>query len=135
LFSTIRIKDRKSEPIEPILALGRKHMAHNHGSEYQVRIVHGDGTEELSGWLNSAEQVAQVIAADRKPQGKAYWIRARNVLCADCPPNVERSTVECPLANTQTPRYSPHDSRYLVEVGSKSRYELEVAVWNRRWTA
>ena len=51
-------------------------MAHNHGSEYQVRIVHGDGTEELSGWLSSAEQVAQAIAADRKPQGKAYWIRA-----------------------------------------------------------
>ena len=55
-------------------------MAHNHGSEYQVRIVHGDGTEELSGWLNSAEQVAQTIAADRKSQGKAYWLRARNVL-------------------------------------------------------
>jgi hypothetical protein len=27
-------------------------MAHNHGSEYQVRIVHEDGTEKLSGWLN-----------------------------------------------------------------------------------
>jgi len=26
-------------------------MAHNHGSEYQVRIVRGDGTEELTVWL------------------------------------------------------------------------------------
>ena len=110
-------------------------MAHNHGSEYQVIIVHGDGTEELSGWLSSAEQVAQAIAADRKPQGKAYWIRARNVLCADCPPSTERSTVECPLADTQTARYSPHDSRYLVDVGTKSRCEVEVSVWSRRWTA
>src|SRR5450759_4905720 len=75
---------RKSEPPKPpnpSWRLGRKHMAHNHGSEYQVRIVHGDGTEELSGWLNSAEQVAPAIAADRKPQGKAYWVRARNVVC------------------------------------------------------
>ena len=31
----------------------RKHMAHNHGNEYQVRIVHEDGTEELSGWMKS----------------------------------------------------------------------------------
>jgi len=28
-------------------------MAHNHGNEYQIRIVREDGTEELSGWMNS----------------------------------------------------------------------------------
>jgi hypothetical protein len=106
----------------PSFALGRKHMAHNHGSEYQVRIVRGDGTEELSGWLNSAEQVAQAIAADPKPQGKAYWVRARNVVCTECPDREER-IVECPLTNIPSPRYSPHDSRYMVEVGLKSRYE------------
>jgi len=120
-----------SQPSQPILALGRKHMAHNHGSEYQVRIVHGDGTEELSGWLNSAEQVAQAIAADRKPQGKAYWLQTR---CPDCPDSEQR-IVECPLTDIPSPRYSPHDSRYLVEVGSKSRYELEVAIWDRHRAA
>ena len=109
-------------------------MAHNHGSEYQVRIVRGDGTEELSGWLNSAEQVAEAVAADRKPQGKAYWVRARNVLCTDCPDREQR-IVECPLTGIPSPRYSPHDSRYLVEVGSKSRYELEVVTWNRHRAA
>ena len=109
-------------------------MAHNHGSEYQVRIVHADGTEELSGWLNSAEQVAQAIAADREPQGKTCWLRARNVLCPDCPDREQR-IVECPLADIPSPRYSPHDSRYLVEVGSKSRYELEVGIWNRHRAA
>ncbi len=110
-------------------------MAHNHGSEYQVRMVHGDGTEELSEWLSSAEQVAQAIAADRKPQGKAYWVRTRNILCAACPSDMERRIVECPLTDIPSPRYSPHDSRYLVEVGSKSRYQLEVAVWSRHRAA
>ena len=109
-------------------------MAHNHGSEYQVRIVHADGTEELSGWLNSAEQVAQAITADCKPQGKAYWVRARNVLCADCP-DKEQRIVECPVADIPSPRCSPHDSRYLMEVGSKSRYELEVVTWQRHRAA
>src|ERR1017187_7339048 len=75
---------RKSGASEPILALGRKHMAHNHGSEYQVRIVHEDGTEELSGWLNSAEQFAQAIAASPRPQGKVYWLPERKHLCSNC---------------------------------------------------
>jgi hypothetical protein len=110
-------------------------VAHNHGNEYQVRIVRGDGTEELSGWLSSAEQVAQAIAADRKPQGKGYWLRARNVLCTDCPDGDERIIVECPLTGIPSPRYSPHDSRYLVELGSKSRYELEAVTWNRHRVA
>jgi len=35
-------------------------MAHNHGNEYQVKIVHEDGTEELSGWVNSEEQHPQI---------------------------------------------------------------------------
>ena len=25
-------------------------MAHNHGSEYQVKVIHEDGTEALSEW-------------------------------------------------------------------------------------
>jgi hypothetical protein len=36
-------------------------MAHSHGDEYQVKIVHEDGTEELSGWMNSEGQVAQAM--------------------------------------------------------------------------
>ena len=38
-------------------------MAHNHGNEYQIRIVREDGIEELSGWMNSTEQVAQAMLA------------------------------------------------------------------------
>ena len=99
-------------------------MAHNHGCEYQVRIIRGNGTEELSGWLNSAEQVAEAIAADREPRDKAYWLRTRNVLCADCPDR-EQSIVEYPLTDSPTPRYNPHDSLYLVEVGSKSWCQVD----------
>ena len=109
-------------------------MAHNHGSEYQVRIVRGDGTEELSGWLNSAEQVPQAIATCHRPQDKAYWLLERNVLCSNCRDSGQR-VMEYPLTDIPSPRCSPHDSRYLVEVGSKSRYELEVVVWNRHRAA
>lgn len=56
-------------------------MAHNHGNEYQVKIVYENGSEELSGWMNSEEWVAQAMAAVHRPQVKAYWLRARNVLC------------------------------------------------------
>ena len=59
-------------------------LSHNHVNEYQVKIVHEDGTEELSGWMNSEEQVTQVMAAVHKPQGKGYWVRVRNVLGPNC---------------------------------------------------
>jgi hypothetical protein len=104
-------------------------MAHNHGSEYQVKIVYADGTEKLSGWLNSPEQVAQAVGASRRLRSKVYWLLERNVLCPDCLDREQR-VMEYPLTDIPSPRCSPHDSRYLVEVGSKSRYELEVVVWN-----
>ena len=104
-------------------------MAHNHGSEYQIRIICGDGTEELSGWLNGEEEVAQAIAAHHRPQAKAYWLLERIVRCPNCLDRGQK-VMEYPLADIPSPRCRPHDSRYLVEVGSKSRYELEVNIWN-----
>src|SRR5260370_4663330 len=82
-------------------------LAHNHGNEYQVKIVHEDGTEELSGWMNSADQVTQVMAAVHKPQGKGYWLRVRNVLCPNCLDSEQR-IVECPLEDIPSSRCSPH---------------------------
>ena len=122
-------RPRKSETI---LALGRRQMVDNHGYEYQVRIVHEDGTEELSGWMNSQEQLAQAMAAVRRAQGKAYWLRKRSVLCPDCF-DTQQIIVECPIADDPSPRYRPHDSRYLLAVGSRNRYELlEVVIGGRR---
>ena len=98
-------------------------LSHNHSNEYQVKIVHEDGTEELSAWMNSAEQVTQVMAAVHRPQGKGYWVRVRNVLGPNCLDREQR-IVECPLADIPSSRCSPHDSRYLEAVGSRDRWTL-----------
>ena len=107
-------------------------MANINGNEYQVRIVREDGTEELSGWMNSEEQLAQAMAGLRRAQGKACWLRERNVLCPDCFDKEQIIIVECPITGILSPRYRPHDSRYLVAVGSRNRHEfLEVAMGSR----
>ncbi len=98
-------------------------MGHNHGNEYQVKIVHEDETEELSGWTNSEAQVAQAMAAVHRPQGNAYWLRERNVVCPDCLAREQR-ILEFPFADIPSQRCSPHDSCYLLAVGYKNRYEL-----------
>jgi hypothetical protein len=101
-------------------------MAHEHGSEYQVQIVYEDGTEELSGWMNSEKQVVQAMASVlsvHRPEVKAYWLQERNVLCPNCLDREQR-IVEYPIANVTSPRYNPHNSCYLLAVGVKSRYEL-----------
>jgi len=109
-------------------------MAHIHGNEYQIICVRRDGSEELSEWLHCVEQIAEAIAAGRKPQDKAYWVRARKVLCADCA-DAEQTIVECPITNIPSPRCSPPDSQYLIETGTKSRYEVEVILRNNHRVA
>ena len=95
---------------------GKKYMEHNHGSEYQVKTVRRDGTEELSGWMNNEEQVTLAMAAARRLQGKAYWLQERNVLCPNCLDREQR-ILEYTLTDIPSPRCSPHDSRYLRAVG------------------
>jgi hypothetical protein len=121
-----------SRKSETILALGRKQMAHDHGNEYQVRSIHADGTEKLSGWMNSEAQLAQAMAAVHRAQGKAYWLRERNVLCPDCFDKEQIIILECPITDIPTPRYRSHDSHYLVAVGSRDRYELLEGVMGSR---
>ena len=101
-------------------------MEHNHGHEFQVKLVHKDRTEELSGWMTSEAQVNQTMAVIRRPQGTAFWLRERNVVCPNCLDREQR-ILEYPFANIPSQRCSPRDSRYLVTVGYKSLYEsLEV---------
>jgi len=85
-------------------------MAHN-GIEYQIRTTNEDGTVELSGWMNSTEQVAQAMA--HRPQGKSSWLLERIQ---------DQIVLECPITDIPSPRYSPHDSHYLVRVRSRDRY-------------
>ena len=97
-------------------------MAHNHGYEYQIKIVHKDGIEELSGWMNSTDQVAQAMLAVQSPQGKTYWLLMRNVLCPNC--SDRGQILEYPIMDIPSSRFLPHDSRYLQLVESRSRYAL-----------
>jgi hypothetical protein len=104
-------------------------MAHNHGSEYQVRVIHADGTEDLTGWMDSLEQFAQALASVvRNAPGTAYWLRQRNTICPDCFDQEQPIIVECPITGIPSPRYRPHDSHYLMAVGSRSRYDLHGAL-------
>ena len=116
-----------ARPVSITEPLNASALAHNHGNEYQIKIVHADGTEELSGWMNSQEQVAQqamaAMAAVHRRRGKAYWLRERNVLCPNCVDSEQR-IVEYPLTDIPSPRCSPHDSRYLLAVGSRNQYDL-----------
>jgi hypothetical protein len=99
-------------------------MAHNHGNEYQIRTVHENGTEELCQWMDTEERLAQAMAAVHRAQGKVYWLRERNALCPECFDKQQQIIMECPITDIPTPRYRPHDSRYLVAVGLRNRYEL-----------
>lgn len=98
-------------------------MAHTHGNEYQVRIVHEDGTEELSGWMQSEEQVAPALAAIRRHHGTAYWLRVRLAPCPDCLER-DQGIWEYPVTGIPSARYSPHDSEYLVAAACRNRSEV-----------
>ena len=98
-------------------------MAHNHGKEYQIRLVHADGTEEVSGWMQSEAQVAPTLAALHRPPGTAYWLRARTVVCPDCRVR-DQGFWECPLTGIPSSRYRPHDSGYLRVAGRRDRSDV-----------
>jgi hypothetical protein len=99
-------------------------MAHNHGNEYQIKIIRENGIEELSGWMSSMEQVAQAMLSLHKLQGTSYWLLVRNILCSSY--SDRGQTWEYPIMHIPSPRFIPHDSRYLQVVESRNSY-----AWNR----
>ena len=86
-------------------------MDHDHGSEYQVRIVLANGTEQLSGWMKSEEQIPDVMATVHNSPGKTYWLQRRNVVCPDCLDG-EETILEFPLLLIPSRRCQPRDARY-----------------------
>jgi hypothetical protein len=88
-------------------------MAHNHGSNYQVKVIHEDGTELLSEWTDRGN-IAETLASLRKPQAKAYTLRERTVVGDN-----EVTIVEYPLTDALSLRNDPRDSGYLVSSGLK----------------
>lgn len=67
-------------------------MAHNHGNEYQIRVIQEDGAEVLSEWIEH-EDVTETMLALSKPQAKASWLRERRAKVATCPICQEREPV------------------------------------------
>jgi len=104
-------------------------MAHHHGIEYQIKVIHEDGTEELSEWIEQGN-VAYTMAALHKPQARSYWLRERDVTAPLCPlcRDIETAVIEYPLTESLSPRSHPHDSSYLVLTGAKERYDLPASV-------
>jgi hypothetical protein len=94
-------------------------MAHKNGNEYQIRIVRKDGTENLSEWMYSIEEVAHAMILARKPQDTKCWLLVRSIICPDYPDKKQIS--EYPIMDIPSPRYIPHDSRYLQVVESRNR--------------
>jgi hypothetical protein len=103
-------------------AMRRTCMAHNHGYEYRIRIILDDGTEELSEWMNSTDQVAQTIISFHKLQRKTCWLLARNIICPNC--TDREHVLEYPIIDIPSPQYIPYDSRRLRAMDSKNRYAL-----------
>jgi hypothetical protein len=97
-------------------------MAHNHGYEYRIRIGFENGTEEMSDWMNSPEQIAQTVMVVHKLQGKTCWLLVRNIICPNCA-NREH-VVEYPIIDIPSPQYIPCDSRHLRAEDSRNRYPL-----------
>ena len=104
--------------------VSEEYMECNHGSEYQIKCIHKDGTEEVSEWMKSEVQLAQAIAELPRGPGKTHWLRKRNVLCPDCFDTEMQVILEHPISDTSSSRHRPHDSRYLNAVGSRNRYGL-----------
>src|SRR4051794_39512085 len=99
-------------------------MGHEHGSEYQLKIVLGNGSEELTGWLSQEELIPAIAAARAKgARGKSLWLLERHVLCGSCPDR-EHKIQEYPVAQSESARFRPHDSRYLVAAGVRNRGEI-----------
>ena len=84
--------------------------------------VNEDGTVELSGWMNSIDEVAQAIILFRKPDDTNCWLLVRSTAWPDCPDREQ--ILEYPIMDTPSPRYIPHDSRFLQEVESRNRQAL-----------
>ena len=98
-------------------------MAHDHGNEYQIRIVREGGIEELSGWMKSTDEVTQAILTVPRTEEKTLWLMVRNTSGSGCPD--KEQIVEYPITHIRSPRCIPHDSRYLQAMKSNVLNSLD----------
>lgn len=119
LRKTRELTFAQSFPPTPAPDQGVAPAIHNHGREYQLKVIHQDGTESLSDWIER-ECIASAMAALRKPQASAFWLRERNIAVATCPLCRDRKTAisEYPLTDWLSPRSRTVESAHST--GAKS---------------
>jgi hypothetical protein len=99
-----------SRESETILAR-EKQMAHDHGYEYQVRIIHEDGTEELSGWMNGEEQLVRAMAAVHGTRQSLLASGTKRSLSRLLQHGTDNHSGMSHYGFL-SPRHRPHDSQY-----------------------
>jgi hypothetical protein len=97
-------------------------MAHDHGYEYQIRNTIEDGTEKLSEWMNSTDQVARAIIVVHKLRGKTCRLLILNIIGPNGSDGERIS--EYPIMDIPSPPCIPCDFRYLRAADSRNRYAL-----------
>ena len=98
-------------------------MAHNYGNEYRIRIIQENGTEELSEWMNSTEQVAQALIVAHTLRRKTCWLQVRNIFR---PSSLEMGPVsEYPIMDIPSPRCISPDPHHQQAANSNSSYSIE----------
>jgi hypothetical protein len=95
-------------------------MAPSHIQQYRIRIAREDGTEELTGWMDSEEQLVQTMATLRTVPGKAHWLQVRSVTCSDEPDMGRQIIGESPIAGVPSTQYS-RNSRYRLAGETRNR--------------
>jgi hypothetical protein len=98
-------------------------MAHEHGSEYQLKVILVDGKENLTEWL-SEEQLTAAMSVAQRRKGTTCWLRVRKVVCVQCAGSEQASISEFPVTQTGSSRNLPHDSKYLMAAGVRNRSQV-----------
>ena len=85
-------------------------MGYSHDSEYQLKCIHEDGTEESGDWMTTELELIRAIAKIRWEKGRTYWLRERNVPGPDCVDREPEIIVECRISDSPSQRYRLHGS-------------------------
>ena len=76
-----------------------------HESEYQLKCIHEDGTEELGNWMATESELSQAIARIPWGKGKIYWLRERNIPGPEGVDTEPEIIVECPISDRPSLRF------------------------------
>ena len=85
-------------------------MGCSRDSEYQLKCIHEDGTEESGDWMTTELELTRAIARIHWEKGRTYWLREKNVLSPDSVDAEPEIIIECPISDSPSQRYGLHGS-------------------------